>query len=386
MNRSSNNQFLAYVRVSSKDQSRGASLDEQRSRIEEYARRKEIFIVKFYGEVESASKTGREIFDDMIKRLKKEHLGGIIFHKTDRSARNPRDQALLYELMQEGYELHFVTEGISTNDHSGRNLIYIMWGLASGYSENLKNEINKGVIGRLKQGKWPLQSPVGYMRTGNIKDCIKGIDPIKGPLIKKLFEEYATGRYSVQELGPLSKKIGLTNNNGGSLGRDSLHNILRNPFYYGLLKHKYGTFPAEHEPLFSKTLFDKVQYVLKEKGFKKSREFGYSFKGLLKCQICARRMKATTAKGKYHYYHCRDWNCGVKTVAEIKLEADFIEALKGLEFSDEEAHMFKLAINAFRGTVQKTQTDMATSHTLEIKSIKARLEGLFQKIYGAKGG
>ena len=211
------------------------------------------------------------------------------------------------------------------------------------------------------------------------KDCTKGIDPIKGPMIRKLFEEYATGRYSVQELGPLSQKIGLTNNNGGSLGRDSLHNILRNPFYYGLLKHKYGVFPAEHEPLFSKALFDKVQYVLKEKGFKKSREFGYSFKGLLKCQVCGRRMKATTAKGTYKYYHCRDWNCGVKTVAEIKLEADFLQALKELTFTDEEVYMFKLAINTFRGTVQKSQTDMATSHALEIKSIKARLDGLFQK-------
>jgi DNA invertase Pin-like site-specific DNA recombinase len=147
--------YLAYIRVSSKDQARGTSLDEQKSYIQNYAFHRQLEVVQYYGETESASKSGREIFENMISRLKRESLAGIIFHKVDRSARNPKDQALLYDLMLNGYTLHFVAETLSTDDPVGRNMMYIMWGMASGYSENLRSEINKGLLGRLKQGKLP---------------------------------------------------------------------------------------------------------------------------------------------------------------------------------------------------------------------------------------
>src|SRR5258708_978681 len=54
------NKFLAYVRVSSKDQSRGTSLVEQKDYIQRYADNKKFIVRKFFGEVESASKAGRE--------------------------------------------------------------------------------------------------------------------------------------------------------------------------------------------------------------------------------------------------------------------------------------------------------------------------------------
>lgn len=193
----SQQKYLAYVRVSSKDQARGTSLDEQKSYIQNYAFHRQLEVVDYYGEAESASKAGREIFEEMISRLERESLTGIIFHKVDRSARNPKDQALLYDLMLKGYILHFVAEGLSTADPVGRNMMYIMWGMASGYSENLRSEINKGQLGRLKQGKLPHPAPLGYKKAD---DCESVIDPLKAPLVKRLLKDYATGKYSVEAL------------------------------------------------------------------------------------------------------------------------------------------------------------------------------------------
>lgn len=381
MNQLSNNKFLAYIRVSSKDQSRGTSLIEQKSYIERYAKSKGFIIVKFYGEVESASKTGREIFDEMIKKLKKDKLQGIIFHKVDRSARNPRDQALLYELMQEGYELHFVAEGLNTTEPMGKNLLYIMWGLASSYSENLKMEINKGISGLLKQGKWPLPALLGYKKSDGCK-CI--IDEMKGPLIKNIFEQYSTGKYSVKDLVLYTKIIGLTNTNNNELNKNSVDRILRNTFYYGLITHKRGTFEGEHEPLISRALFEKVQHVLKERGFEKKCNFDYIFRGLLKCQICGRRLKSMTSKKRWKYYHCRDWNCGVKTIAEPLLEEQFVSALKELEFNDEEEEMFKKALISFKRTLAKSNEDQIKAMNLELANIENRIEVLLQKFVDQK--
>ncbi len=376
MNQLSNNKFLAYVRVSSKDQSRGTSLQEQKFHIETYTRNKGFVIEQFYGEVESASKTGRQIFDDMIKHLKRDQLRGIIFHKIDRSARNPKDQALLYDLMKEGYELHFVSESISTDNSIGRNMMYIMWGMASGYSENLRSEINKGISGRLKQGKLPLPPYLGYT---NGPDCTKLIDPNKGPLVKLLFEEYSTGIYSLKELRKRSREIGLLNKTGKYLDKNALDKILRNPFYYGIIQHKRGIFQGEHEPLISKTLFDKVQYVLSERGFKKKMRFDYIFNRLLRCSTCDRKLKAMTSKKSYKYYFCRDWKCGVGCIAEPLLEEQFLEQLGDLAFTEEESTMFKSALLHFRKMTGESRAERVRIIDLEITSNEARLSTMLQK-------
>ena len=100
------NKFYAYIRVSTKDQERGASLGEQKRQIEDYAHSKDFEITREYKEVQSASKIGRIQFAKMVKEIEKDgdNIRGVIFHAVDRSARNPFDQAKLYELKQAGYE------------------------------------------------------------------------------------------------------------------------------------------------------------------------------------------------------------------------------------------------------------------------------------------
>ncbi len=376
MNQSSTKKFISYVRVSSKDQARGTSLDEQKAHIMRYAESKNFEIVKFYGEVESASTSGREIFDEMIDTVKKYSYSGLIFHKVDRSARNPKDQAMLYELMQKGYELHFVLEGLSTTEPMGRNMMYLLWGMASGYSENLRAEINKGIDGRLKQGRMPNGVPIGYKK---IEGCKAIIDTTKEPFVKKLFEEYATGKYSVQQLGHLSKEIGLTNKNGRYLSKNTLHTILRNTFYYGLITHKRGVFQGDHQPMISKTLFDKVQYLLKKKGFKRLFTHEYVFSGALKCPTCGKGMKSMTAKKKWKYYYCRNKNCEIKTVAETELNDEIFLALKKIEFNEEEIIKLKNEALSLKGESVLSVNQQNNILDLEISTINARLESLLQK-------
>ncbi len=371
-----NNKFLAYVRVSSKDQSRGTSLDEQKARIMQYAHDKGFEIIKFYGEVESASKAGREIFQDMTEQLKKEKLAGIIFHKVDRSSRNPKDSAELYQLMMEGYQLHFADGGYSTNDPTGRTMIYIMWGIASSYSENLAAEINKGILGRLKQGRYPGPVPLGYKKA---EDCKAVLDPQKAPLVKRMFQEYATGKYSIETMKKITKEFGLTNRNGCYLGINPIHGMLRETFYYGLITHKRGTFQGEHPPLITKALFDKVQFMLHDRGFKIEHHHKYIFQGLMKCYVCGKILKAMTAKRNHRYYLCRNRSCGIKTISEKVVEDQFVEKLKELEFSPEEAEGFKKAVLSFRRTAERSKDEQIKALDLELSAIDSRLSELLQK-------
>lgn len=375
----SKQKYLAYVRVSSKDQARGTSLDEQKSYIQNYAFRHQLEVIYFYGETESASKTGREIFQEMISRLKRESLDGIIFHKVDRSARNPKDQALLYDLMLNGYTLHFVAEGLSTSDPVGRNMMYIMWGMASGYSENLRSEIHKGQLGRLKQGKLPHPAPLGYKKVG---DCESVLDPLKAPLVKRLLKDYATGKYSVEALVQKSVELGLTNKGGKKLDKNSIHRMLRETFYYGLITNKKGVFEGEHESLISKAIFDKIQYILKDRGFKIENRFNYSFQGLLKCTSCEKPLKAMTAKGRFKYYLCRYCKNGL--IREDDLEDQWIKKLQEIKFSDTEEADFKKSIEKFWKVQKKDKREEVKALELELAQIASRLEALLQKYIDQK--
>lgn len=371
-----NNRFLAYVRVSSKDQSRGTSLEQQKSMITQYAHDQHFTIVNFYGEVESASTSGRQIFKDMIVQMQKESLAGIIFHKADRSSRNFKDAAVLYDLMEQGYELHFAENRQSTRDAGGRQWVYLMWALATSYSENLAEEINKGIMGRLKQGRYPGPVPLGFKKG---PDCMTLHDPAKAPLVKKMFLEYATGKYSIERLVEWTKKTGLTNKNGRNLSINPVHRMLRDTFYYGLITHVRGTFQGEYEPLISKQLFDKVQFVLKDRGFKIEQKYNYIFQGLLTCYVCSKKLKAMTAKRKWPYYLCRNKQCGIKTISESTLEDQFLEQLKILEFTEEEATSFKKAVLSFRRTADISKAEQIKAMDLELSAIDSRLTELLQK-------
>lgn len=381
-NLQTNKRVAGYLRVSTKDQSRTASLQEQKNIIENYAHNKGLEIVRYFGEVESASKPGREIFKEMLDHLRKEKLGGVIFPKTDRSSRNPADSFELYRLMMEGFTLFFASEGYSTADAMGRHMMYIMWGLASGYSENLKTEINKGIMGRLHQGRLPGPPPLGYCRRkskNGESDCRSYLDPKKAPLVKRLFEEYATGKYSIETMVARSKAFGLTNKNGNYLTKEPIRRILTQPFYYGLICHKRGTFPGDHQPLVTKAFFDKVQYVFKDRGFKIEYHYKYVFQGLLKCYVFGNKLKAMTAKRVFHYYLCRNKSCGIGTISESILEDQFLAKLKEIQFNEAEAVGFKKALAKFHKNEFKSKEEQAQALKLEIASLETRLNNTVQK-------
>jgi site-specific DNA recombinase len=117
----SSKKYFSYVRVSTQRQGQnGTSLIEQLSAIENYARRYNLNIIKQYEERETAAKTGRPVFLDMLKALKQNKAHGIIVHKIDRSARNLKDWAELGTLIDLGLEVPFANESLDLNSRGGR--------------------------------------------------------------------------------------------------------------------------------------------------------------------------------------------------------------------------------------------------------------------------
>src|SRR5687767_3144603 len=113
--------YFSYIRVSTQRQGQfGTSLAEQKAGIERYANKFNLSIGRHFEERETAAKSGRPVFLEMLKALRRGKAAGVIIHKIDRSARNLRDWADLQSLTDSGIEIHFAAESLDLNSRGGR--------------------------------------------------------------------------------------------------------------------------------------------------------------------------------------------------------------------------------------------------------------------------
>ena len=278
----------AYIRVSTLRQGEeGVSLQEQRRAILEYASKRNITVTEWFEEQVSAAKRGRPVFNRMVSLLKAKKVSGLIIHKIDRGSRNLRDWADMAELMDRGIDVHFVHESIDLHTRSGRLSADILAVVAADYIRNLREEVVKGINGRLKQGLFPFCAPVGYLNNGK-GGKVKTIDPVRGPLVRAAFELYATRLYPLSRLETELYDRGLRTRTGKKTSVGQIAAMLRNPFYMGLirLKNRKDMFPGAHQPIIASSLYNQVQIILDGKRTKLRHQNRYLLRLMIKCEHC----------------------------------------------------------------------------------------------------
>src|ERR1043166_4333 len=143
--------YFAYIRVSTvKQGEHGSSLSEQRDAIVAFAARQGLTISTWFEERETAAKSGRGEFLRMLAALKKGKASGVIFHKIDRSARNLKDWSTIQDLAERGIDVRFTQESINLGSNEGKLTGDFLAVIASHYIRNLREEVKKGIRGRLR--------------------------------------------------------------------------------------------------------------------------------------------------------------------------------------------------------------------------------------------
>ncbi len=149
------------------------------------------------------------------------------------------------------------------------------------------------------------------------------LDEGKAPFIKRVFELYSTGKYTLDEIRDKINSLGLTGRRNKPLSRSQYQTILKNPLYYGVFRYKGETYEGTHEPIITKKLFDRCQEVMRMRGRHKEKQTTkFVLRGLMRCGECSRMITAELQKG-HVYYRCtkRLTNCKQKYVREEELAA-----------------------------------------------------------------
>ncbi len=335
------------ARVSTEMQEDGFSLDAQLDRLRRYCERHNLDIIQEYNITESSTKGKRPQFNEMLTFVKKQRERiAVVVDAVDRLQRSFKETPILNDLIEQGkIELHFLREAMVVNDRT-KNTQKVMWDMcvlmAKAYVGALADNVKRAEEKMLKEGLLAGPAPIGYLNTRdeNGKKTII-IDPDRGHFIKKLFEEYSTGLFSMDELVKKSKSWGLRNKTTAHnpISKSQFANILQNPFYYGVMYYNKEYHPHCYEKLISKELFDKCTEVRtgKFKRTSKHTKEPYIFRGLVRCKHCGCLLSPYTKKDKYVYLRHTDLkNCEhCNNVSEKVLLKDVEKSLASIHFDDD---------------------------------------------------
>lgn len=331
---------VVFARVSTQEQLKeGQSIPAQLIKMREYCNRKELAVYKEYQIDESSTKDERAKFEEVIDLIRnsKEKLA-LVIETIDRLQRSFKESVVLDELRKKDLvEIHFLRENlvISINSNSSDLLRWDMGVMfARSYVLQLSDNVKRSIEQKLRNGEWIGKAPYGYKNVTleNEKKDIQ-VDEFESKILQKIFEWYGTQAYSFNTIRlKLKQDYNLTFSNG------YLDVILKNEFYYGMMKSKGKLYPHKYPRLVSKALFDLVQDIKKGHNKKKFKYAGlpYIYRGLLRCGQCG--LAITPEKQKGHvYYHCTQYNGKHKAVwfREEELTKQIGQAFKNLQVPED---------------------------------------------------
>ncbi len=311
--------FFLYARKSTDEAERQVlSIEAQLTEVREFAQKEGIFIVQEFIETKSAKKPGRDIFEKMIFGIENDEVVGILAWHPDRLARNAVDAGKIIHLLDIGKleTLKFPTFWFEKTPQ-GLFMLSIAFGQSKYYIDNLSENIKRGLRQKLRNGVYPGFAPIGYINELREHKILK--DPENWQLVKKLFEEYATGKYTLEQIQKLALSLGLMSRRSKSiLPLSRIQRMLQNPFYYGLFEFKNEIYEGIHEPIISQQLFEKVQRVMADRGKprKEKPNHNFGFLGVFKCGECGRSITAEQHIKKsglvFRHYRCTKKNTDCK--------------------------------------------------------------------------
>lgn len=336
---------IILARVSSKEQEEGQSIPAQLHRAQQYVQRKGFELLETFEITESSTRNKRKQFEKVINIIKhsKDSIA-LVCDCVDRLQRSFRETPLLDDLRKKGkLEIHFLREGLILNQDSNSSSLS-QWDMlvviSSAYVRNLSDNVKRSKDHAVRNGVWGSKAPLGYKNVITPTGKMLEIDPKWASFIKKIFELYSTGTYSLSTLAKEMKEQGWTNSSGKAITTSQFDRFLDNPFYYGMMRVKNKLYPHKYPPLISESLYNQVQKVKHGATQADTRHGGKKpilLRGLMKCQCCGCRITGDIKKSKYVYYSCTNGKgtCKKEWVREEELVGPMLDYLDRIQLSDD---------------------------------------------------
>ena len=246
-----------------------------------------------------------------------------------------------------------------------------------------------GMKAALELGRWVFLAPIGYLNAPRPMGKSLIHDPVQARLVRRAFEEYATGRFTKEQLLKQVRTWRLTNRRGKPLTSQAIGMLLRNQLYAGIVHvPEYGVRAkrGDFEPLIAEELFYRVQAILSGRlpntAPRKRAHSDFPLRGFVRCESCGRGLTGSWSKGRneyYAYYHCRP-GCRAVNVSKAKLEGLFADELAQLQPTPGYMRLLKESVlQMWKARKAAVRDEVATAERAA-KTIQEKLDRLAEKL------
>ena len=395
-----------YARVSSDRQDVDLSISAQMRALRDYANKNNYLVVREYiDEAESGRVADRPQFRKMIEEGRQNNapFREILVWKFSRFTRK-REHAVAFKSMlrRRGIKVTSITEH-ADDTPTGKLLEAIIESVDEFYSENLAQEVRRGLRESASRGFWvSARPPYGYKRV-HVQDGAKTrprleIVPGAASVVERIFDLAESGR-SILDIARALNTEGVASPTGKQWSKTVVHKILNNEAYTGTLiwgvvaKDKAppvrveNAFPA----IVSKSQFKLISAYLRSRApsVEHPRRVAstYLFSGLVKCKSCRRALTGQAAKsGKFAYYVCQSLikrgkeTCNAPRLNARRFERQVIDKLRYSVLSESNIRDLVKLVDEEMDGVAREQRKTLESINGKLKEVERWLDRLYRVI------
>jgi site-specific DNA recombinase len=292
----------------------------------------------------------RPALQRLLAAVESRSIDCVVVYKVDRLSRSLMDFARIVEVFdQNGVSFVSVTQQFNTTTSIGRLTLNILLSFAQFEREIISERTRDKMSAARRKGKWIGGHPVlGYdidPKGGRLH-----VNPEEAEQVRTIFGLYLERGSLLPVLQETNRRDMLTKRwttgdgkvrGGQRMAKATLHGILTNAIYTGMVDHKGTLYPGQHDRIIDQDTWDRVHETLRgnrgDHGASVKNKFGALLRGLLFCMPCGTPMvhSYTMRKSKrYRYYVCynaqqQGWkNCETKSVTAQAIEAAVLESIR----------------------------------------------------------
>lgn len=315
----------AYLRVSSREQTLGYSIENQREKISMYLELFEYEDVKvdfFVDPGRSASNLKRPQLQEMIKRVKNGEYDEVIVYKLDRLTRNVIDvYHLLQMFLERDVNLIAILDNLDIKTANGRLLVGMLAIIAQWERETIVERTNDGLMQMALEGKYPIRGfPLGYYK--DEKNFLY-IDPKTKPIIRLIFRLAQRGYIYTEIAYKIKEEYDF------SLRPEYIKKILFHPGYYGKFTYKNIVFQDVMPAIVTEEDAKEAQRIFGMRGVYGKEQNKFIYRHKVYCEKCDKMLYGIPTykvNKRYYYYYCKE--CKKRVNQEQLIERTLLAMLK----------------------------------------------------------
>ncbi len=308
----------AYARVSTEMQAEeGLSSTAQLNEIREYATARSWTVVSEFVDAGISGQTlDRPGLQNMLTAAEQGAFDVVIVHELSRLSRSS-----VYDTFSIFDRLGRCKVGFASvkepefdlSSPTGRFMLTMIAAINQYYIDILRMHTKKAKRERAREGLYNASvCPYGYA-FGDSARVAPVVAPAEAEAVRFMFERYVTGRFSFAEIADMVNDRGWRTRAGRRFSKDTVTDMLRNPFYAGKVIYKAGqrargvgeVFQGQHEALISEEMWD-ASVRVRQRHQHRSRILStvsrpYLLSQLARCHLCGRNLRAQASDTGGYY-------------------------------------------------------------------------------------